>query len=206
MSSPIEIAVTPHQLFVRCSLPNHIYKLDKLSGSILFSVETEDVIYGLSADSDTLYTGMCESNQICHLSLEDLTIIRVTPLNSPHITQHTRLRDLKIATSLFVVLFWNCNFLIQTFSRDGNLTQVITSQDQLINASYLCVDRHLNIIVSDSRANHLKVFSIEGHLLTTIGQEGEGPGKFDCPMGIDVDKEGRIVVVDDKESHILQFF
>ena len=169
LSSPADIAVTPHQLFVECSLPDHIYKLDKLSGSILCSFETEDYISGLSADSDTLYTGMWKSNKVCSLSLEDLTTIRVTPLNSPHITQDTRLRDLKIATSLFVVLFGNCNYPIQTFSRDGNLTQVITSQDQLINAYYLCVDRHLNIIVSDSRADNLKVFSIEGHLLTTIG-------------------------------------
>ena len=207
LSYPTDITVTPHQLFVRCYLPYRIYKLDKLSGSILCRVETEDVISGLSADSDTLYTGMCESNQICHLSLEDLTTIRVTPLNSPHITQDTMLQDLKIATSLFVVLFRNCNYPIQTFSRDGNLTQVITSQDQLIKASYLCVDRHLNIIVSNWGANILKVFSIEGHLLTTIGQEGEGPGKFVCPRGIDVDKEGRIVVVvGRKQSHMLQFF
>ena len=149
---------------------------------------------------------MRSSNQICHHSLEDLTTIRVTTLNSPHVTQHTTLRDLKIATSLFIVLFGHCDYLIQTFSRDGNLIQVITSQDQLIDAIYLCVDRHLNIIVSDWGANNLKIFSIEGHLLTTIGQEGEGPGKFDCPMGIDIDKEGRIVVVDWKKSHILQFF
>ena len=206
LSRPIEITVTSHQLFVGCNRPYRICKLDKLSRSILCSVKTEDVITGLSADSDTLYTGMYESNQVCHLSFEDLTTIRVTPLNSPHITQDTKLRDLKIATSLFVVLFWNCNYPIQTFSRDGNLTQVITSQDQLINARYLCVDRHLNIIVCDYGANNLKVFSIEGHLLTTIGQEGEGPGKFCFPTGIDVDKEGRIVVVDSKQSHRLQFF
>ena len=83
---------------------------------------------------------------------------------------------------------------------------MITSQDQLIGASYLCVDRHFNIIVSDEGANNLKIFSIEGHLLTTIGQEGEGPGKFYHPSGIDIDKEGRIVVFDNKQSHKLQFF
>ena len=206
LSYPTRITVTSHQLFVRCTIPLRICKLDKLSGSILCSVKSEDVMTGLSADSDTLYAGMCEFNHVCHLSLEDLTTIRVTPLNSPHITQDTTLRDLKIATSLFVVLFRNCNYPIQTFSRDGNLKQVITSQDQLSNALYLCVDRHLNIIVSDWGADNLKVFSIEGHLLTTIGQEGEGPGKFCGPRCIDVDKEGRIVVVDRKQSHMLQFF
>ena len=207
LSHPCDITVTSHHLFVRCGLLQClIYKLDKLSGSILCSVITEDYISGLSADTGTLYAGMCESNQISHLSLEDLTTIRVTSLNSPHITQDTVLWDLKIATSLFIVLFEECNNPIQTFSRDGNLIQVIASQDQLIHAQYLCVDRHLNIIVSDSGAHNLKVFSIEGHLLTTIGQEGEGPGKFYYPRGIDIDKDGRIVVVDKKKSHKLQFF
>ena len=205
LSHPDRTTVTPHHLFVSCINPYRIYKLDKLSGSIL-CVKTEDSISGLSADTDTLYAGTFESNQISHLSLEDLTYIRVTPLNSPHITQDTTLRDLKIATSLFIVLFEKCNYPIQTFSRDGNLIQVIASQDQLIDAFYLCVDRHLNIIVSDWGAHNLKVFSIEGHLLTTIGQEGEGPGKFISPRGIDIDKEGRIVVVDFKKSHRLQFF
>ena len=203
---PLVITVTPHQLFISCLLPFHLFKLDKLSGSILCSVETEDIIFGLSADTDTLYTGMFSSNQICHHSLEDLTTIRVTTLNSPHVTQGTILLDLKIATSLFIVLFEKCNYPIQTFSRDGNLIQVITSQDQLIDAYCLCVDRHFNIIVSDWGAHNLKIFSIEGHLLTTIGQEGEGPGKFYNPRGIDIDKEGRIVVVDCKQSHKLQFF
>ena len=203
---PFHLTVTPHHLFVCCYLPCCIYKLDKLSGSILCSVITEDNISGLSADTDTLYAGMFEYNQISHLSLEDLTTIRVTSLNSPHITQGTKLQDLKIAPSLFIVLFHDCTNPIQTFSRDGNLIQVIASQDQLMDAWCLCVDRHLNIIVSDYGAHNLKVFSIEGHLLTTIGQKGEGPGKFNGLVGINVDKEGRIVVVDCKQSHMLQFF
>ena len=112
-------------MFIRCGLlQSCIYKLNKLSGSNLCSVETEDDVSGLSADTNTLYAGMLESNQISHLSLEDLTNIRVTPLNSPYITQDTRQRDLKITTSLFIILFRVCNFPIQTFSRDGNLIQV----------------------------------------------------------------------------------
>ena len=112
LSFPVAITVTPHHLFVCCIAPLRIYKIDTLSGSILCSFETE--IYGLSADTDTLYGGMLVSNQISHLSLVDLTTIRVTSLNSPHITQGTNLRDLKIATSLFIVLFRGCNYPIQT--------------------------------------------------------------------------------------------
>ena len=212
-----DITVTHHHLFVRGLEPYCIYKLDKLSNSIMCSVEIQDDVNGLLTDTDTLYAGMCKSNQISHFSLEDLTTIRVTLLNSPHVTQDTRLQDLRVVPSLFIVLFestyghfsymfYQCDYPIQTFSRDGNLLQVIVSQDQLIGARHLCVDRHLNIVVSDSKDHNLKILSIEGHLLTIIGQKGEGPGMFYYPAGIDLDKEGRIVVVDHKKSHKLQFF
>ena len=203
---PYNITVTPHHLFVSCSQSYRIYKLDKLSGINMCCVKTEYSMRGLTADTDTLYAGMYDSKQMSHFSLEDLTTNRVTPLNSPQITQDTTLEDLKITTSLFIVLFRDCNYLIQTFTRDGNLIQVIASQDQLMDASYLCVDRYLNIIVSDWQAHNLNVFSIDGYLLTTIGQEGEGTGEFSYPEGIDVDMEGRIVVIDKNKSHMLQFF
>ena len=205
LSFPTAINVTPRQLFVSCTLPDRIYKVDKVSETILCSVETKYKMSGLSADRNTLYTGMY-NDKISHFRLDDLTPIEVTPLKSPHITQTTQLRDLQTPPSLFIVLFGNCNHPIQTFARNGNLKQVIASQNQLNDAFYLCVDMCLNIIVSDWGAHAVKIFSIEGHHLTTIGQGGEGPGKFYNPRGIDVDMENRIVVVDMKASHLLQFF
>ena len=50
------------------------------------------------------------------------------------------------------------------------------------------------------------MFSSEGDLIATIGHEGTEPGEFHTPHGIDVDREGRIVVVDRKYTHKLQFF
>ena len=63
--------------------------------------------------------------------------------------------------------------------------------------------------MSDYTTHNVKVFSSEGHLIATIGHghEGTRPGEFYLPMGIDVDKDGRIlVVVDHKDTHTLQFF
>ena len=80
---------------------------------------------------------------------------------------------------------------------------MITSQSQLNDAYYLFVDICFNIIVSDWGAYNLKIFSIKGHYLTTIGQGGEGPVNLYNPRGVDVDKDSRIVVA---ESHMLQFF
>ena len=113
---PFAITVTPHQLFVSCIIPFHLFKLDKLSGSILCSVKTEDIISGLSADTDTLYTGMRSSNQICHHSLEDLTTIRVTTLNSPHVTQHTTLDHL--TTPLTILQLYSQSLISPTHTHN----------------------------------------------------------------------------------------
>ena len=204
MTIPISIAVSLHHLFVSCS-PNRMYKLDKVSGDMLCRVKTDYDMYGLSVETDTLYVGMSLINSISHFSVEDLRYVDITPLNSPHITQETGLFDLKLVPSLFIVLFLDCTYLVQSFSRDGNLIRLIVSQEQLVEAEHFCLDRNMNIIISDTGAHNVKVFDGEGQLVATIGHEGTGPGEFYYPQGIYVNKEGLIVVVDKKDSHKLQF-
>ena len=207
LSIPDRIAITPHQLFVICiGTPHSILKLDKLSGSIMSIVTLEYLLSCITTDTDTLYAGTQRANQILHLSLEDMSTMKITSLNSPYTRQDTKLFDLKVTTSLFVVLFHNSNKPIQTFSREGNLIRIIASEEQLTKPNFLCLDRHYNIIVSDFAAHNLKVFSPEGDLIATIGHYGTGPGEFYSPTGIDVDREGRIVVIDNKRTHRLQFF
>ena len=206
MPSPDSITVSLHHLFVSCDSPQSIYKLDKVSGDILCRVETDYIINGLSADTDTLYAGMCLANRISHLSVEDLGSVGITPLNSPHITEGTMLCDIKLAPSLFIVLFHKCPYPVQSFSRDGILMHSIVSQEQLIGALYFCLDRHMNVIISDTYTHNIKVFNREGPLVATIGQKGTEPGQFQSPRGIAINREGLIVVVGRKKSHKLQFF
>ena len=77
--------ITPHQLFVCRNGTRPIIKLDKLSGDIISSVKLEDPISSITADTGTLYVGMYDTNQILHLSLEDMSTIKVTSLNSSYI-------------------------------------------------------------------------------------------------------------------------
>ena len=206
MTYPLYIAISPHHLFVSCNMPYSIYKLDKVSGDILCYVKTDYYMCGSSVDTDTLYAGMNGTTSISHFRVEDLKSVDTTPLNSPYITQGTGLIDLKLVSSLFIVLFRECTYPVQSFSRDGNLIRLIVSQEQLVDALYFCLDRDMNIIISDSGAHNVKVFDREGQLVATIGHEGTGPGEFYYPHGIYINKEGLIVVVDRKDSHMLLFF
>ena len=83
INHPSFIAISQHHLFVSC-FPQCLYKLDKLSGDILCCISTEHGMRGLSVDTDTLYTVMLKSNYISHLSVEDLSSVNVTSLNSPY--------------------------------------------------------------------------------------------------------------------------
>ena len=49
----------------------------------------------------------------------------MTPLNSPLMTDDTRLFDLKLAPSLSIILFRECTYPVQSFSRDGNVFHFI---------------------------------------------------------------------------------
>ena len=60
VTRPTPIAISLHHLFVICNYQHSIYKLDKVSGDILFRDETNYYIRGLSIDTDTLYAGMYE--------------------------------------------------------------------------------------------------------------------------------------------------
>lgn len=56
--------------------------------------------------------------------------------------------------------------------------------------------KNRRIIVSDAKRHCLFVYSLEGRLITTYGRRGKGPGEFNIPYGVAVDREGRIYVVD----------
>ena len=138
-------AISLHHLFVICNYQHSIYKLDKVSGDILFRDETDYYICGLSIDTDTLYAGMYEliAYLISMLRIWDLSIWLHLSLHLSHITQDTWLVDLKLAPSLFIVLFERCTYPAQSFSRYGNLIRLIEPHEQLIGAWYFCLDRNV---------------------------------------------------------------
>ncbi len=57
-------------------------------------------------------------------------------------------------------------------------------------------EKNQRIIVSDSKRHMLFIYSFEGKLITTFGRRGKGPGEFNIPYGVTVDREGRIYIVD----------
>ena len=209
MACPTYVCVSSDHLFVSCATcnpPSCIYKLDKAAGGSLCRVETGYFMSCMCVDTDTLFVGMCDSNAISKFSVETLGSVGKIQLNSPHITEKTMLYNLKLASDLFIVLFLKCAYPVQSFSKDGALQRAIVAQEDLISPYYFCLASDMKIIIGDAGANNIKVFSKEGQLVGTIGQEGTGPGQFIDPLGIDTNENGQIIVVDQKVSNKLQTF
>ena len=53
-----------------------------------------------------------------------------------------------------------------------------------------------SIVVCDCLNNRVQLFTSEGVFLSAFGSEGRSEGEFWRPMGVAVDSENRIVVVD----------
>jgi DNA-binding beta-propeller fold protein YncE len=62
--------------------------------------------------------------------------------------------------------------------------------------SDVAVDGQGNIYVLDTGNTRVQKFGPDGKYLATIGRKGQGPGEFIMPEGINIDKDGNLVVSD----------
>ena len=83
----------------------------------------------------------------------------------------------------------------------------LIEQSEIRFSLFFSIDQMGNIIVADSVENHIKIFSKGEELLHTITSDMlPGDQKFDCPTGVAIDKQSRIIVAhQDKKYDLLAF-
>ena len=124
-------------------------------------------------------------------------------------------RDIKLTPQNIVVLIEG-NPCIQFYDYSHQLIREIITQGestQVIHPQCFCLDRELNILVTDFSADStysdysvhiVLIFSTRGELMYKLGKRGEGRGHFISPTGIVTDREGRIIVVSRNPEHCIQ--
>lgn len=76
--------------------------------------------------------------------------------------------------------------LVARLDKNGNTLSPI-GQGQLLRPTGLAYEpKSRRLFVSDTKAHQIKVFDLEGKLLSVIGEHGEGPGQFNYPTHIAV--------------------
>jgi len=69
----------------------------------------------------------------------------------------------------------------------------------------ITTDSEENIFIADADRNHIKKLSSDGKLITQWGSTGNGEGEFNKPIGIAVDLEGNVYVLDSGNYRIQKF-
>ena len=98
---------------------------------------------------------------------------------------------------------------VLVFSHAGEMTRsLVTSGDgmQVTDAQFFCLDAEQNLLISDYRADNVKIFSKDGIFLHTVGQAGLGRGMFYHPNGIALTKSLNLIIVSDNKNFRLQIF
>ena len=63
-----------------------------------------------------------------------------------------------------------------------------------------------NIYILDSGNHRIQKFSPDGEYITTIGQQGQGPGEFQYPQSMALDQDGMLYISDmgNRKIHVLK--
>ena len=126
-----------------------------------------------------------------------------------HQTMTTPL-DVKFTNNEMFVLSREDNPCIHVFTLSGEKSRSLVTRGeigmQVKRAYFFCLDGHNNIVVSDTSANVIKIFSPKGDLLHKIGDKESQSAYFNSPHGIAILNENKIVCVCAKYTFCFQIF
>ena len=122
-----------------------------------------------------------------------------------HISHHSMRypSDVKLTTDEVFVLC-RTSPCVKVFSYPGELIRSLVTYGsigmQVIEPSFFCLDANSNLLLSDWHDHRIKIFSREGALLHTLGEQGHGVGMFYVPKGIAITNNLKLVVVSNNST------
>ena len=146
----------------------------------VYSMDISNNIYG------------CEvSNNSVSVFDKNLNFLKRIPLKSPHFTSLTTTFSIRLYENKMYVMFDGSAYCLQVFSQDGQLIRGVIPS----HSSFFSLDQFGNIIVADTSADQIRIFSNSGQLIHTISNANlTEDQKLSYPRGISVDKQNNIVI------------
>ena len=161
--------------------------------------------WGVASCPVTKRVFVCEREnnrvQILTDELEFSSLLGVGMLEEP--------RDVKLTQDDIYVLDASnlCVHVFNQITHEHVKNYISFGADKLVSNPYFFdLDPDLNLVISDAASHCIAVFSKEGLLVHKIGYEGEEPGGLIEPMGVILDRQGRVYSVCGKNQGCLQIF
>ena len=202
MDQPISVAICGDRILI--SQDNHCILNYQLNGKFISKIgkcgkgELEfDYPFGLTIDESNgnIYVSDCHNNRIQILS----QYFRFISQFGKDILKFPR--NVKLSKEHIFVLDQS-NPCLHLFSYDHILQKSVISRGkgmQVISPYYFFIDQTDNILISDYGSNSIHIFNKGFQLINKISVSPS-------PMGITVDKRGRVIVVCQAINNCLQIF
>lgn len=86
---------------------------------------------------------------------------------------------------------------VLVYSAEGKTLLTLGKKEELGRPTGLALDEARNrLYVADTAKHRIVVYDLEGKFLTAFGERGSGPGQFNYPVNLAVDREGHLLVTD----------
>ena len=207
--NPAGITLSDEYIFV--STHEKLVKIEKSNNQSIKSVKTENRVWGIDTNTNIDIYGCEVSNQSIVVFDKDLKFLKRIKLRTTQVTSNTYTYCIKLYEDKMYVMFdgrhSSLPFPLQIFNLEGELVKCLIKGNEIRNSNFFSIDRLGNIIVTDWRVDQIKIFSKEGDVLHTITSAMlPGDQKFDCPRGVAIDKQNRIIVAHrNKKCNLLAF-
>ena len=203
MKKPENINFIHNSLLVQC--PKNIVKFNRTSLTIDSHKSYDYSLSGICTDNASIYVGAYNEMKLISITRElkeESFIFLITQYKH----EDSRILDIAVARGEFYVLITDSEYPIQSFSKQGTLNRCIVHRELLTDVFCFCLDQQLNILITDTGSNQVKLFSNVGKLITKFGKRGTAKGAFSDLRGIAVDDSCGIITTDHKCHHRLQTF
>ena len=94
---------------------------------------------------------------------------------------------------------------IQVLTAEGKFLRKFGGDKELSDPTSVSIDSDDVVYVTKYYSSSVSMFTSEGQFLRSFGYWGKGPGQFNTPFGIAVDRDG-LVYVSDSDNHRIQIF
>ena len=206
---PTGITLSDEYIFV--TTRDKLVKIEKSNNQSIKSVKTENKVWGIDTNTNTDIYGCEVHKQSIVVFDKDLKFLKRIKLRATQVTSYTYTRSIKLYEDkmyvMFSDLYSSLPFPLQIFNLEGELVKCLIKENEIIQSAFFSIDRLGNIFVTDWRENQIKIFSKEGDVLHTITSAMlPGDQEFDCPRGVAIDKQNRIIVAHkNKKCNLLAF-
>ena len=190
---------------------NTLFRLDKNTGGLLNHYTSPASIDAFAVMPDQVF--FCDVSSIVSL-LPNLTKQIEFKIISPYFkngSSHVENME-NVNRELVLVIAEPTDYPIQIFNKKGIFLRAIAGDIPTLFYSTkvcICIDKHWNIILSSLLINGRKMVNVydkEGKFLTSIGQKGDEKYGIYHPRGIALDRDGNLIVCNNRKENILQAY